>query len=322
MKAIVYSNYGGPEVLQIKEVDKPVPKENEVLIRVHAATVTAGDVRSRRADHILEKLVHGLAGPKKDKILGMELSGEIESIGVNVTRFKVDDQVFASTYGVDLGSYAEYKAFPEDGMIALKPANMAHKEAAAVPTGGITSLFFLRDLGKIQKGQKVLINGASGSLGTYAVQLAKYFGAEVTGVCSSKNVELVESLGADRVIDYTQEDFTENKNSYDIIFDTVNKSSFSKCKEALKEKGVYLATFPWPVIVDVIWTSLFGGKKAVFGVGTEKAENLDFLRDLIESGKFKAVIDRTYQLDEIVEAHRYVDTGRKRGNVAVVILEE
>ena len=321
MKGVVYSEYGAPEVLHVSEVEKPRPIENEVLVKIHATTVTAGDVRSRRADHILEKMVHGFSGPKKDKIIGMELAGEIEAIGKDVTRFNVGDQVYASTYGTDLGSYAEYKAFPEDGMIALKPSNMTYEEAATVPTGGNTALFFLREKGNIQSGQKVLINGASGSIGTYAVQLAKYFGAEVTGVCSTKNVELVKSLGADKVIDYTSEDFTKNGETYDIIFDTVNKSSFSKCKDALKQNGVYLATFPWPVILQMLWTSMIGGKKAVFGVGTEKAEDLVFLKELIEAGKLRTVIDRRYLLDEIVEAHRYVDTGHKRGNVVIKVSE-
>ena len=203
-----------------------------MLVKIYATTVTAGDVRSRRADHILEKMVHGLTGPKKNKIIGMELSGEIESIGKKVKGFKVGDQIYASTYGVGLGSYAEYKAFSEDGMIALKPVNMTYEEAATVPTGGNTALFFLRDLGKIKSGQKVLINGASGSLGTYGVQIAKYYGAEVTGVCSTTNLEMVKSLGADKVIDYKKEDFTRSGETYDIIFDAVNKSSFSQCKGA------------------------------------------------------------------------------------------
>jgi NADPH:quinone reductase-like Zn-dependent oxidoreductase len=319
MKAVVYSEYGPPEVLQVGMVEKPTPKDNEVLIKIHATTVTAGDVRSRKADHILERLVHGLTGPKKNKIIGMELAGEIESFGKDVKRFAVGDKVYASTYGVGLGSYAEYKAFPEDGMIALKPDTMTYEEAAAVPTGGNTALFFLKDKGNIQSGQKVLINGASGSIGTYAVQLAKYFGAEVTGVCSTKNVELVKSLGANKVIDYTMEDFTKNGETYDIIFDTVNKSSFSRCKGALKQNGVYLATFPWPVIIDMIWTSVIGSKKAIFGVGTEKAEDLVFLRELVEEGKIKAVIDRRYPLEQIVEAHKYVETGHKKGNVVITV---
>jgi NADPH:quinone reductase-like Zn-dependent oxidoreductase len=320
MKAIVYSEYGTPGVLQLQNVEKPVPKDNEVLIKVHAATVTAGDVRARKADHILERFVHGLARPKKNTVIGMELSGEIESVGKNVSRFKVGDQVFASTYSVGLGGYAEYKTFPEDGMIALKPSNLSYLEAAAVPTGGNTSLYFLRELAKIKSGDKVLVNGASGSLGTYAVQLAKYYGAEVTGVCSTNNVELVKSLGADFVVDYKNEDFTETGETYDFIFDTVNKSSFSRCKNSLKENGKYLATFPLPVMIDVLKTSIMSNKKAVFAVAKERYQDLEFLCKLIEEDKIKPVIDRTFSMEQISEAHRYVEQGHKVGNVTIKMI--
>jgi len=323
MKAIVYTRYGPPDVLQLKEVEKPTPKDNEVLIKIYAATVTAGDceIRSPKIPNLIWLLIRiyfGLRKPRK-QILGGYLAGEIEAVGKDVTLFKKGDQVFACT-GARFGAYAEYICLPEEGALAIKPANMTYEEAAAVPIGGLDALHFLRK-GNIQSGQEVLINGAGGSIGTFAVQLAKYFGAEVTGVDSTRKLDMLRSIGADHVIDYTQEDFTKNGKTYDVIFNVVSKSSFSRNVRSLKQNGRYLLVNPAGLsqMVRGLWTSMISSKKVIFEFASAKTEDLIFLKELIEAGKIKSVIDRGYALEEIVEAHRYVEKGHKKGNVVITL---
>ncbi|MCF8222956.1 MAG: NAD(P)-dependent alcohol dehydrogenase [Bacteroidales bacterium] len=303
MKAVICTKYGIPEVLQIKEIIKPKPKNNEVLIKVYATTAHIGDTRIRRVDPFLVRLIFGLFRPRKNLTLGLEISGIIEDVGKNVKSFKVGDEVFALT-GFGLGGYAEYRCLPEKvkegkqerkGLVAIKPKNLTYEEAATVPAGGLTALKNLQKA-KISKGHKILINGASGSLGTYAIQLAKYYGAEVTAVCSAQNFDLVKSIGADNVIDYTKEDFTQIQDKYDIVYDAVMKSKASKCRKILKRNSVFINNYRLPKI---------------------KGDDLLYLKGLIEKNKLKPVIDRTYSMEDIVEAHRYVDKGHKKGNVAI-----
>ncbi len=322
MKAVVYERYGPPEVLQFKEVEKPTPRDNEVLVKIHATTVTSGDWRVRSLNvpvgfKLIMRLVFGVSRPKQP-ILGTELAGVVESVGKDVSKFKVGDSVLAFC-DASMGCHAEYKCMPESGAIALKPANMAYEEAAALSFGGMTALDFF-NRAKLKRGERVLINGASGAVGTAAVQLARHFGADVTGVCSATNVELVRSLGASHVIDYTKEDFTKNGETYDVIVDTVGTAPFSRSKASLKKGGRLLMVLAGlPDMLRIPWVSMTSSKKAVAGPAATRAEDLRFLAKLAEAGEFKPVIDRRYPFEQIAEAHRYVDTGRKRGNVVITL---
>jgi NADPH:quinone reductase-like Zn-dependent oxidoreductase len=322
MKAIVCTKYGPPEVLRLKEVEKPAPKDDEVLIRTYAVAVTTEDPLNRKGEPFFARVFTGLTRPK-NPILGNEFAGEIEAVGKDVKLFKQGDQVLGST-GTDYGGYAEYVCMPEEGLLAIKPADLTWEEAAPV-CGALAAWNFLKDKANIQSGHKVLINGASGSLGTSAVQIARFFGAEITGVCSNANLEMVKSLGADKVIDYAKEDFTKTGQTYDIIFDAASKSSFSRCKGSLTQNGVYLSTVPGlPILLQMLWTSKIGGKKAVFSATGLRPvpERLVFLKEvirLLEAGKLKSIIDRRYAFEEIAEAHRHVEKGHKKGNVVITV---
>lgn len=325
MKTVVYSKYGSPEVLKIKEIQKPVPQDDEVLIKIHTTTVTATDCVFRRGEPKFSRLFTGLTKPK-NQVLGSEFAGEIESVGNKVKAFKNGDKVYGTTPGA--GSYQEYICLVEEkATLAKMPSNKNYEEAISCCDGFLTALPFLRDKGKIQKGNKVLIIGASGSVGSAAVQLAHYFGAEVTGVCSASSVDLVKSIGAVKIIDYTKDDFTKNGESYDIIFDLVGKTSFSQCKNSLKQNGKFLlAAVTLKVFPSVLWTSIFSSKKSlIMATGLrppkERTKDLNFISELVESGKIKPIIDKIIPMEEIAEAHRYVDTGRKKGNVVIKVSE-
>jgi NADPH:quinone reductase-like Zn-dependent oxidoreductase len=329
MKAIVWTKYGSPDGLQLQEVEKPTPKEDEVRIKIYAATAFAGDCELRRLKFpipimsLAMRLYVGLIKPKRITILGQELAGEIEAVGVDVKRFKEGNQVFGST-GFGMGAYAEYICLPEEpkglaGPLAIKPANMSYEEAAAVPTGGLESLHFLREA-NIQSGEKVLINGAGGTIGTFGIQLAKYYGAEVTAVDSTGKLDMLRSIGAEHVIDYTQEDFTKNGQTYDVIFDVVGKSSFSGSIRSLKQNGYYLLANPGlSHMLRGPGISRKSSKKVISGAASKTTRDLIFLKELIEDGKIKTVIDRRYPLEQIPEAHRYVEKGGKLGNVVITV---
>jgi NADPH:quinone reductase-like Zn-dependent oxidoreductase len=330
MKAIVFTEYGTPDVLQLKEVANPVPKDNEILIKVYATPVNYGDISARNFSHIPARefnmpmplwfparIAFGFNKPK-NTILGSELAGEIEATGNSVKKFKKGDRVFAYL-GMRMGANAEYLCMPENGMVAVKPTNMTYEEACAVPYGGIMALSILRKA-NIQKGQKVLVNGASGGIGSIAVQLARYYGAEVTGVCGTPRLEYVRALGADKVVDYTREDFTRNGDQYDLIFDILGRSSFSRLKSSLKPNGRYLlASFKTGKLLQMLWTSITGGKKVICAMASEKPEDLVFIKELVETGKIKTIVDKCYPLEQTAEAHRYVEKGLKKGHIVITL---
>jgi NADPH:quinone reductase-like Zn-dependent oxidoreductase len=330
MKAVVYTEYGSPDVLQLKEVEIPVPRDNEILVRVHATSVNIGDLWARNFKEITpssftmplplwlpSKMYFGFTKPKIN-ILGSEFAGEVEAAGEDVKRFKKGDQVFGYR-GQKMGAYAEYLCIPEDSLVTIQPANMTYEKAAAVPYGALTALSLLQKA-NIHPGQKVLINGASGSIGSAAVQLAKHFGAEVTGVCGTSRLELVKALGADKVLDYTREDFTKNGETYDLIFDILGKSSFSSCRNCLKQNGIYLlASFKMKQLIEMLWTSLGGRKRVICALSSENPEDLGLIKSLVEQGKIKSIIDRCYPLEQTGEAHRYVEKGSKMGSVIITI---
>jgi NADPH:quinone reductase-like Zn-dependent oxidoreductase len=318
MKAAVHDRYGPPEVQRIEEVARPVPKDDEVLVKIHATTVTRTDIGVRAAKPVLIRLFFGLRRPKQ-RILGTELAGEVVAVGSAVSRFAVGDRVFGSTSSFKSGAHAEYIAMRETAPIADMPAGMTFDEAAAVTDGAVLALMCL-EAAHIRKGQEILIYGASGAIGTAGVQLARYFEADITAVCNTKNVELVRSLGADRVIDYTREDFTKNGQTYDVIFDAVGKHSFRRCKDSLKSGGVYVATDGYRNMLLALWTSRIGTKKVLFPIPPQYTQKtVLFIKKVIEAGKFRAVVDRRYPLEEVVEATTYVETGQKTGNVVLMI---
>jgi NADPH:quinone reductase-like Zn-dependent oxidoreductase len=325
VKAILHTQYGSPDLLRFKKVDKPAPKDNEVLIRVHATTVSTGDCNMRNFTFVtksmlpMAKLMFGIGKPWKERILGTELAGEVVGAGKDVTRFKVGDGVFGST-GMAGGGHAQYACLPEKGALAIKPDSLSWEEAVAIPFGANTAFYYLRDLGKIQAGHKLLIIGASGSIGSAGVQVAKHFGATVTAVCSGANVELVKSLGADKVIDYTKEDFTNNAETYDLIFDVVGATTFDHCQTSLKPEGIFLTCIMGVTdMLRALWTSVTGGKKMRGGVAINNLERMTFIAELAAGGKLKSVIDRSYPLEQIAEAFKHVERGHKKGNVVITV---
>jgi NADPH:quinone reductase-like Zn-dependent oxidoreductase len=330
MKAIIYEQYGPPEVLRLTEIAKPTPKDNELLVRVYATPVNFGDLLARRFNQVspgafsmpsplwlLTRLALGLRKPRR-QILGSEFAGEVEAVGSAVTRFQVGDAVFGYR-SMNFGANAEYLCIAETGLVAGKPANMTYEQAATVPYGALTALSLLRKM-NIQPGQKVLVNGASGSIGSYAVQIARYFGAEVTGVCGTPRLEFVRSLGAARVIDYTREDFTQNGETYDLIFDILGKCAFAKCRPTLKPDGRLLyASFKMKHLVQMLWTSLTGGKRVICALSSEKVEDLHFIKELVEAGQIKSVVDQSFPLEQTAEAHRYIEGGQRRATVVITV---
>ncbi|MGO4547411.1 NAD(P)-dependent alcohol dehydrogenase [Paenibacillus sp. 2TAB23] len=324
MRVVSATKYGSPEVLQLKELEKPLPKDNEILVKVHATSVNVGDCRMRSFTvpplfWLPGRIALGLRKPR-NPIFGMELAGEVEAVGKHVKRFKAGDPIVASTFGVHFGAHAEYKCFPEDGVIVSKPVNMTYEEAATLSIGATTALFFLKRA-NIKPGQKVLIIGASGSVGTFAVQLAKYFGAEVSGVCSTANIDMVKALGADTIIDYTKVDFSHNGQTYDIIFDTVGKTTFPQSKRSLNKHGNYLHTGMAGSELKILWYSMTTDKKVIGGTAAPRTEDLLFLKELVEAGQLKTVIDRCFPLEQMAEAHKYVELGHKKGNVVIRLLD-
>lgn len=321
MKAVVCTGYGTPEMLQFEEVARPTPKDDEVLVKIHAGVVTPSDTAFRKGSPFIIRLIYGLRRPR-NPMQGVEFAGVIEAVGKAVTLWKPGEQVFGMS--VDrFGAHAEYVCLPETKALAIKPAHVSYEDIAGICDGASTSLIFLRDVAKVQPGQRVLINGSSGALGVYGVQLAKHFGAHVTGVCSTKNLEMVRALGADEVIDYTREDFTRRGQTYDVIYDAVGKRSFSECRRALTPHGVYMTTVPSLGIVgQMAWTALRGGRKAKFATAglMQNQATLGTLSEMAGAGTLKAVIDRCYPLAQTAEAHRYVDTGHKRGNVVISMI--
>lgn len=325
MKAILHTAYGPADLLQVREVNKPTPKDHEVLIKIHATTVSTGDCNMRNFTFVtksmrpMAKLMFGIGKPWKARILGTELAGEVERTGKEVKRFKTGDRIVAST-GMVGGGHAQYACLPETGALAIKPDSLTWEEAVAIPFGANTALYFLRDLGKIHAGQELLIIGASGSIGSAGVQLAKHFGAIVTAVCSSANLDMVKSLGADKIVDYTKEDVTKNGETYDVIFDIVGATTFDRCKNSLKPQGVFLQNIMG--VTDMfryLWTSMTAGKKLKGGVAMEDLKRLNFIVDLAATRKLKPIIDRSYPLEQIAAAFKYVEQGHKKGNVVIKV---